>query len=211
MPCCSLYSQTITVTVNEADYGNACRWEIERDNDGIFTRIIKRTISSGEVIEQVNVKKTSDSILTEYVVGKYKLIQKIVLEGNRAVSEYTEINAYLNTQKSGTQIIEYSDGVLTDNLNGALKTVYSYKDKWIKTASGEYALRLSGNNIYTGNGIIIKLQKKSGIITMNLVADPQILPPDVYTISSKFKKFDDRNVIINYLVLPFDLQFLLLL
>jgi len=181
------------------------------DGDGVFSRIIKRTISSGEITEEVNVKKDPDCIIAEYVVGKYKLIQRIDIEGHKAISKYTETNTYLKTEKSGTQTIEYSDGLLTDYLNGALAAQYSFKSKWIKSASGGYVFKYSGNNIYTDNGVVMKIDGKSAGITVIFAVEPRILPPDVYTISQNFGKMHDMNIIINYLVLPNDLRFLLML
>jgi len=41
LPCGLLCSETITVTINEAGYGNGCRWEIERDGGKRYYRPIQ--------------------------------------------------------------------------------------------------------------------------------------------------------------------------
>ena len=211
IPSYGLFSETTTILINRAENGNAFSWEIEKDSDNIIKRVVKKILKTGEVTEQIIVHRDGEKINTTYIAGNYKLTQELVVGDNNVVSNYNEVNSYLKTSKNGIQKIQLTNDVYENYLNGVLKGTFNYKEKWLKNSTGEYILRMKSNSIMSNDGTIINISKKSSSLILTFKNNPQILPPDVYTFSSNFIGLGEQNIMINYFILPYEIQFLLLL
>lgn len=204
-------AEEVAIKVYPRGEDNGATWSLTYDKDGVISQVTNRDVD-GQIIESVLVKRDGDVLDSLLVSGAYSLHQVISIRRDGVFSMYTEDNTITKKRTNGSESVVMKDGILFDYFSNRLMKTYSYKEKWLKDATGKFIYERKGAFVksYQGDSDF-SIEEDTRQLKVTFSSDPPIAPATIHVVSAKPSIQNETSQLLNYLILPTRLQYLLFL
>ncbi len=207
----TLFSQEIVITISPRSEGETIAWTINYDPNGMITTCTKKLIKNNETLNELIVKKENNFIYSLYTVKGLSIHNTFSPTEKTIEIISRQINSYNNTDITNSKKLIIENNTIKEYLNGSLISVYDYNTARILDDRGNPILERRNGNIQNySEELTLWIEQSSDSIHIVERSIPQITADTLYKISGQISQLK-KSLIENYILLPYELRFLLLL
>jgi hypothetical protein len=209
--CTFSFAQNITITIALRGEKETIKWNLTYDFSGMITSCRKSMISTDEVIESLVVTTTENGFLSEYKAKALTMIRQIVYKkGDLAIISLYQ-NSITNSDETSHRLVIKNDNEIVDIVNDFIVYKYDVLNKKLFGSDGHIISERQGDIIYNHDKESqITIIAGSEYIELQEKMIPAIVPPTLIKISGDVYQLK-KSQMINYSIIPYELQFLLFL
>lgn len=209
LTCEVSFTQNIEISVAPRGDTETIRWELSYNSFGMITAYMKYMISTGEVLESLTVTKTDNGFLSDYKVKALTVVNQIECKKNDLAITSRLKNSLTGSDKTSERSVTKIANEIIDVVNGFTIYKYDIQKKKLFDCDNQIISERQENIIYN-DGDIITIFIRPEYIELKVLKNPAIVPASIIKIRGDVNKLQ-KSLIINYSLIPYELQFLLLL
>lgn len=198
-----------TISIDVAIYGEyeTVKKELVYDSEGMIRQYKKIIIPTGEINELITVTKSKNGLVIEETSKNKTDVRYVTYEGNKLMIE----KHYHNSDKVSHNTISKIGNDIFYTYNREVINRYDSTRKQLFDKNNTLILERKGNILYarkSNEAEITLVERKKEYMRIENQILPPIMPASIYTIRGDVSALK-KAFLLNYIILPFDLRYLL--
>lgn len=205
------FTQSFLIEIDPRGEGVTTKWVVDYNPSGIITSCKKIFISTGEVLEILTLEINNNGFHSKYQVKALTVDNQIECGESKLLIRSHVQNSLSHSDKTVIRVVSLNENEISDVVNNSMIYRFNTESQQLLDYEG-MVISERRENVILNNSDDIKMTivEQNGVIEIKKENIPAIEPPTVIRIIGKITSLK-RSLLINYSILPYELQFLIFL
>ncbi len=202
------FTQSISIEINPRGEGVTTKWVVTYNSSGIISSCKKFLISTEEVLEILTLETIINGFQSKYQVKALTVDNQIECGDNKLFIRSHVQNSLSHSDKTVNRIVSLNGDEISDVVNNSLIYRFNTELQQLLDYNG-IVISERQENIIINNSDDTKMTivEQNDVIQIIRENIPAIEPPTVIRITGNITSLK-KSQLINYSILPYELQFL---